>query len=66
MSDIAELSEIADAITSIGIRDGDDLHVGSLKRLGITRGQLTQVARAIGSKVVQVSGLDYYILKGVS
>lgn len=61
------MSEIAELITSIGIREGDDLHVGSLRRLGITREDLEEVATEIGAEgITQISGLDYYVLRGVS
>jgi hypothetical protein len=61
------MSEIAEKITSIGIREGDDLHVGSLSRLGITREDLEEVATEIGAEgITQISGLDYYVLRGVS
>jgi hypothetical protein len=61
------MSEIAEKITSIGIREGDDLHVGSLRRLGITREDLEEVATEIGAEgITQISGLDYYVLRGVS
>jgi hypothetical protein len=61
------MSDIAELITSIGIREGDDLHVGSLRRLGITREDLEEVATEIGAEgITQISGLDYYVLRGVS
>jgi hypothetical protein len=61
------MSEVAEKITSIGIREGDDLHVGSLRRLGITREDLEEVATEIGAEgITQISGLDYYVLRGVS
>jgi hypothetical protein len=61
------MSDIAEKITSIGIREGDDLHVGSLRRLGITREDLEEVATEIGAEgITQISGLDYYVLRGVS
>jgi hypothetical protein len=61
------MSDIAELITSIGIREGADLHVGSLRRLGITREDLEEVAMEIGAEgITQISGLDYYVLRGVS
>jgi hypothetical protein len=61
------MSDIAELITSIGIREGDDLHVGSLRRLGITREDLEEAATEIGAEMItQISGLDYYVLRGVS
>jgi hypothetical protein len=61
------MSDIAELITSIGIREGDDLHVGSIRRLGITREDLEEVATEIGAEgITQISGLDYYVLRGVS